>query len=54
MMGDNRNDSDDSHIWGFAQTGGPFYNGPNKGQKASFTGHAFLLFWPPNRIRILR
>ncbi|HEY0797700.1 MAG TPA: signal peptidase I, partial [Candidatus Baltobacteraceae bacterium] len=50
MMGDNRNDSDDSHVWGFAQPAGTFEAGPTKGDKASFTGHAFFLFWPPNRI----
>ena len=54
MFGDNRNLSEDSHIWGFAQTGGVFQSGQVKGQKASFTGHAFLLFWPLNRVRILR
>jgi len=45
MMGDNRNNSEDSHIWGFAELAG---------KKSYFVGHAFLLFWPLNRIRILR
>ncbi len=54
MMGDNRNDSDDSHVWGFAQNDGTFDGGPLKGQRALFTGHAFLIFWPLDRLHILR
>ncbi len=40
MMGDNRSDSDDSHVWGFAA-------------KAAFTGRAFLVLWPLGRLRAL-
>jgi signal peptidase I len=53
MFGDNRNDSEDSHIWGFAQDAGRFASGPRKGQAAGFTGRAFLIFWPPSQVRIL-
>jgi signal peptidase I len=53
MMGDNRNDSEDSHVWGFAQDSGTFYAGERKGEAAGFTGRAVLLIWPFNRIRIL-
>lgn len=55
MMGDNRNRSDDSHIWGFAQMSGRFAAGPlaKTDAEAHFTGRAFLLFWPLDRLHIL-
>jgi signal peptidase I len=53
MFGDHRTNSQDSHAWGCAQTSGTYFSGQRKGENASFTGHAFVLFWPLNRIRIL-
>ncbi|HEV3090912.1 MAG TPA: signal peptidase I [Candidatus Cybelea sp.] len=53
MFGDNRNDSEDSHIWGFAQDGGRFATGLRKGDAGGFTGRAFLIFWPPSQAKIL-
>ena len=56
MLGDNRNYSDDSHVWGFAQSSGSFAAGPLAGRRsrAGFAGRAFLILWPFDRLRILR
>ena len=39
-LGDNRNYSDDSHVWGFVERGG-------------FVGRAFVVLWPLRRMRVL-
>ena len=40
VLGDNRNYSDDSHVWGFVD-------------RASFVGRAFLVLWPLRRLHVL-
>lgn len=40
VLGDNRNYSDDSHVWGFVRASG-------------FIGRAFMILWPLQRLRVL-
>lgn len=41
MLGDNRNDSNDGHKWGLLD-------------RSRVVGKAWILFWPPQRIRVVR
>jgi len=53
MMGDNRNDSNDSHRWGYwSPTTGKWESRPYV-PRANVLGKAMVIFWPPQRIRIL-
>jgi len=41
MLGDNRNSSDDSRVWGFLE-------------ERLIIGKAVAIYWPPERIRVIR
>jgi signal peptidase I len=55
VLGDNRNYSEDSHTWGFAQFSGRFASGPLAGQhrNAKLIGRAVMVLWPLDHMRIL-
>ncbi|MGD9495626.1 MAG: signal peptidase I [Armatimonadota bacterium] len=53
VMGDNRNDSNDSHRWGYWDpVTGRWVSKPYL-PRENVLGKAMIIFWPPQRIRLL-
>ncbi len=53
MMGDNRNNSNDSHRWERMDAETGQYVFEPYVPRSNLLGKAMVIFWPPNRIRIL-
>ena len=53
VLGDNRNDSEDSHIFGFMQDEGTFASGPAAGARARFEARVTRIGAPAERARNL-
>jgi signal peptidase I len=49
VLGDNRNDSNDSHRWSDMETGAPRPELPSE----RVLGKAMVVFWPPSRLRLV-
>lgn len=53
VFGDNRNYSNDSRKWDWRHSDGRYYSAPLV-NRANVLGKAMVIFWPPQRIRIIR
>ena len=53
MFGDNRNDSNDARKWNWPLEDGRYVNAPLL-DRENVLGKAMVIFWPPQRIRIIR
>jgi signal peptidase I len=53
VFGDNRNDSNDARRWDWRLSDGTYVNAPLL-DRANVLGKAMVIFWPPQRMRIIR